>query len=105
MSEWTPRVAARLDEMSYNKKSLRIELQPDGDITVLIEHDGIPIEDAEGNRASVEFCNTSNGGGRSPYVLLALYGLFVALKKDAQERPDGIPMYPVGLRELMADDK
>ena len=101
---WKVRTSGRLDEMSSGKLSLRVEIQGDGDIVIFIENDGVPIEDAEGNRAQVEFCNTGSGGGRSSHTRKALVELFHAMKKDAKERPDGIPPFPLWLREEMAKD-
>jgi hypothetical protein len=105
MAEWKIRTAGRVDEMSHGKMSLRIELQPDGDIVVYIEEDGVQIEDKQGNKSRVEFCDTASGGGRSPHTRRALYALFEAMKKDAKEYPDGIPKYPINLAKLMAEDK
>ncbi len=105
MAEWKIRTAGRVDEMSHGKMSLRVELQPDGDVTVFIEEDGVVIEDAARNRSRVEFCNPIGGGGRSPHTRRALYALFEAMKRDAKEYPDGIPKYPVGLAKLMAEDE
>lgn len=99
-----PRAAGRIDEMSHGKKSLRVEIQGDRDIILYIDEDGVPIEDKEGNVAKVEFCHTGNGGGRSPHTRRALFALFEALKKDGIEAPEGIPKYPVGLAEQMAED-
>lgn len=105
MTDSKRRTAGRLDDMGHNKMSLRIELQPDGDITVFIEEGGAVIEDEARHKSIVEFCNPTGGGGRSPHTLRALYGLYVAMKKDAEERPDAIPKYPAGLAELMAGDE
>ena len=105
MADWNVRTAGRLDDMGHGKMSLRVELQPDGDITVLIEEDGVVVQDGEGNSSRVEFCNPTGGGGRSLHTRRALYALFDAMKKDALERPDAIPKYPVGLAERMANDQ
>lgn len=97
------RTAGRRDEV-YGKRSVRIEIKGDGDIVLYIEHDGVPIEDEDGNRAQVEFATTSSGGGRSLHTRKALFQLFRAFKKDARERPDGIPPFPIWLAEEMAKD-
>ncbi|HWP61334.1 MAG TPA: hypothetical protein VN495_01910 [Candidatus Paceibacterota bacterium] len=102
MAEWEVQSAGRLDEMGQGKMSLRIELQPDGDIILCIDEDGVPVQDDAGNVAKVEFCSTAGGGGRSPHTRRALYTLYEAMRLDAREKPDGIPKYPVGLREAMA---
>jgi hypothetical protein len=100
MPKW--KTAGRLDDMGRGKMSLRVEFQPDGDIIVYIEEDGVIIQDDKGNRSAVEFCNIAGGGGQSPHTRRALVALYEAMKKDAQERPDMIPKYPAGLAEAMA---
>ena len=105
MAEWKALAAGRVDEMSGGKMSLRIELQPDGDITLYIEENGEPIQDKMGNKSKVEFCSTAGGGGRSPHTLRALAVLYDAMVRDAKERPDGIPKYPVGLAQMMEENK
>ncbi len=101
MSEWEPRVSARLDEMSGGKRSLYMEIHPDGDIVVCIHEDGAQIENNDGTKASVEFCNTAGGGGESPHTRRALHALFDAMLRDAEEKPAGIPPYPVWLSKQM----
>ena len=103
--EWSVRMAGRLDDMSGNTKSLRVILQPDGDVVVCIDLEGVPVEDEAGNKASVEFCNPAGGGGRSTHTRRALLILFEAMKKDAEERDDAVPIYPIGLAETMVNDK
>lgn len=105
MAEWKIRTAGRVDEMSGGKMSLRIELQADGDVMVYIEEDGALVQDKNGNKSRVEFCNTAGGGGKSPHTLRALNALYEAMRQDAKERPDGIPQYPVGLAKMMEEGK
>lgn len=94
-----PTSAARLDEMSGRRLSLRVTLQPDFDVTVAIEFDGMPIEDEEGNRSLVEFCAIAGGGGQSPRTLRALNELFRSLGADNEDDPTGIPPFPINLRK------
>ena len=95
---WVVKQAGRLDDMGHGKLSLRIETHQDGDVCLYVEEGGMPIEDELGNRAVVEFCSS---GGRSPRTKAALYALIEAMTEDARTRPDGIPQYPVSLREAM----
>ncbi len=99
--EWIVREAARLDEMSQGKRSLVVTCTADGDISVAIHHDGLPIRDEVGNESIVEFCSVSGGGGRSPATRHALGQLLLALQADAQADPGGIPPFPLYLREHM----
>jgi hypothetical protein len=99
---WVRRTAARYDEMSNGKNSLRIEVHADGDIALLIEHEGDLIEDEAGNRSTVEFCAS---GGFSNKTRLALLNLLQAIDAEAAERPDLIPKYPIWVREQMEERK
>ncbi|HEY0010329.1 MAG TPA: hypothetical protein VGB97_00245 [Candidatus Paceibacterota bacterium] len=90
--------------MSQQKLSLRIEFHPDGDFVLCIDEDGIPIEDHNGNKAQVEFCSTSGGGGRSPHTREAIANLFAAILLDNRNDSSGIPRYPVGLAEAMESE-
>jgi hypothetical protein len=67
---WIVRTAARIDEMSSGRKSLRLEVHADGDIVLFIEIEGEPVEDKEGNVSSVEFCAS---GGFSDKTRAALF--------------------------------
>ncbi|MDP2652291.1 MAG: hypothetical protein Q8O94_04085 [bacterium] len=80
----------RTGDMHPNR-ALRLVVQEDGDVIVLITQDGIPIGDVdlgdpEDRAAQVEFC-TLIGGGRSRHTLKALKGLIEAMEKDNAERP------------------
>lgn len=103
MPDWIPEEAARVDEMSQGRKSLYIALQPDGDIIVEIHLDGVPIQDENGNKAMIEFCSTAGGGGRSPKTRGGLKEAFYGILQDAKEKPDGIPKYPIHLRDSMLE--
>jgi hypothetical protein len=96
------KTAARLDDMNYNRLSLRLEIAADGDVAVYIDEDGVPVADSKGNVARVEFCNPVGGGGRSTHTRRALIAVVEAMCKDAQERPDAVPQFPPGLAERMA---
>jgi len=103
MGEWTVKMAGRLDDMSHGKLSLRIEIQHDNDIVVCIDEDGVPIQDAMGNKAQVEFCCTGSGGGRSHHTRKALGELFRAMKLDAKETGEGVPPFPFMLAKMMEE--
>jgi len=70
-------------------RALKILVQRDLDIILVIEQDGMPVGDTDlGNpqdrAAQVEFCSS---GGRSPVTRQALFALIYAMKKDNQDRP------------------
>ena len=102
---WEIRMAGRLDEMSQGRLSLRVLAQQDGDLQVCVDFDGIPIEDADGHKAIVEFCSCSGGGGRSPRTRDAIMALFAAILEDNEADPTGIPPYPAGLKESMEKEQ
>lgn len=87
--------------MGEGKRSLRIVIQPDGDIGLYIDYEGMPIQDAQGNTAYVEFCTTAGGGGRSHRTREALANLYRALILDNRKNAEGIPPYPIYLKEMM----
>lgn len=73
----------------HPNRALRVDVQRDGDVIVLILQDGISIGLAEiGNTkdrsAVVEFCVS---GGRSRHTRVALMNLVEAMEKDNAEWP------------------
>lgn len=98
---WEHAEAGRLDEMSQGRLSLHIVKHMDGDLVLSIDLDGCAVCDENGYAARVEFCSTSGGGGMSPHTRLAIEQLFIALLKDNQKDPSGIPPYPIHLKGLM----
>lgn len=96
---WVTKETARLDEMGHGKISLHLEVHQDGDVILSIREDGIEIQDKNGNTARVEFCSTAGGGGRSPSVRRALGELIKAIEEDNKRDSEGIPPYPIYLRE------
>lgn len=93
MTEWVVAQTGRTSDMDP-KISLRLERHLDGDIVLYIDHDGMPITDDAGNKASAEFCSS---GSLSTHTRHALYALLEAVHRDAAERPEGIPEYPMSL--------
>jgi len=78
----------RVADMHPNR-ALKLIVQPDGDVIVVIEQDGmcigLPDTGNSSDRSSVvEFCLS---GGRSRHTLAALKDLFRAMEKDNVERP------------------
>ena len=73
----------RKEDMSAKGK-LIIMIEPNGDVSVLVEPDNSEKGFTSGP-AEVEFCSIFGGGGRSPHTLEALYKLAVAIDKDNQE--------------------
>jgi hypothetical protein len=70
----------RLEDMSPSG-SLLLMQQKDGDIIIVIEQD--PDSETFGKgRASVEFCSTGFGGGKSPKTHAALVALIAAMAED-----------------------
>jgi hypothetical protein len=61
---------------------LALVLQEDGDVIVAVRPDP-----EERHQTSVEFCQPSSGGGRSPATIRALRALAVAMKEDNAQRP------------------
>ena len=69
----------RKEDMSATGR-LRLMRQEDGDMCVA-------IIDERGHVASVEFCTSMCGGGRSPKTLAALYALAQAIIEDNTDDP------------------
>ena len=81
-------VVNRAGDMHPNR-ALRIHIQDDGDIILIIHQDGMVIGnidtgDVKDRSASIEFCVS---GGRSRHTHEALCALFKAMEKDNMERP------------------
>jgi ribosomal protein S9 len=70
----------RKEDMSTTGR-LRLMRQEDGDMCVA-------IVDERGRVASVEFCTTMRGGGRSPRTFAALRALAQAIVEDNADDPD-----------------
>ncbi len=82
------RAVRRVGDMHPNR-SLKIVVQPDGDVIVFITQDNMPIYGNEGlgeKKACVEFCHLG-GGGRSMHTRKALLTLSEAMEKDNKENP------------------
>lgn len=103
MSDWKVRSAGRLDDMGYNKKSLRIEIDESGDVALYIDIDGTPAGFPGTDQARVEFCNPVGGGTRSLHTRRALIEVFKAMRLDALDRPDATPPFPIGLAKEMSE--
>ncbi len=78
----------RLGDM-HRTRALKLYVQSDGDVVVLITQDGIPVGDIDtGNEsdqsAQVEFCVS---GGRSRRTHHALLNLIEAMKEDNEKNP------------------
>ncbi len=70
-------------------RSLKLLVQSDGDVIVVITQDGVPIGDIDtgsesDQAAQVEFCTS---GGKSPRTRAALMELIVAMKEDNEHHP------------------
>jgi HAMP domain-containing protein len=61
---------------------LALLLQPDGDVVVAVRPDPEEL-----HQTSVEFCQPSSGGGRSPATIRALRALAEAMREDNAQRP------------------
>ena len=82
------RSVERLADM-HPARALKVHVQADGDIIVLITQDGMVVGSVDvgsprDRSASVEFCTS---GGRSHYTRLALLQLVEAMERDNAERP------------------
>ena len=82
------KVVVRPGDMHPNR-ALKLLVQPDGDVIVVIEQDGmcigLPDTGNSGDRSSVvEFCLS---GGKSHHTLAALKKLIEAMERDNAERP------------------
>lgn len=113
---WIVRAACRVDEMSQRKLALGLALHRDGDVVLWIQDQNGTVLETEpglnrdgttkpGLKAQVEFCTISGGGGRSSHTLAALLKLLEAMMQDARETNDGVPEYPLWLREKMKEGK
>ena len=98
------KIARRSDDEHHNV-ALMIETAHETDVWIWVEVDGLPARDETGKFIRAGFCNLSSGGGRSRHTLEALHALIEAMKKDAMERPDGIPPYSHYLEERMLSDR
>ena len=73
------RDVGRYDDMSQ-KGHIRVGLDSDNDVYV-------SVWDEDGG-ASVEFCTSFSGGGKSPNTRKALINLMIAIEKDNAETPN-----------------
>jgi hypothetical protein len=78
----------RAGDMHPNR-ALRVLVQSDGDVILIMEQDGVPIGetdlgDPKTRSAQVEFCVS---GGRSPATHRALLELIAAMEEDNKARP------------------
>ncbi len=69
-------------------RSLTLELKVDkqGDIYLLVCHEGLPIENPMGNSAELRFAGPG-GGCHSVNTKAALYRLLEAMQQDEREAP------------------
>lgn len=75
---------SRKEDMSP-RGQLKIQQDDDGDFYVSVyedDGDGMIVESA-----TVEFCTTGSGGGKSPHTRRALEGLAKAMELDNRESP------------------
>lgn len=73
----------RYGDMTEDGKSvLRLTVQDDGDVVVAVE--GPDPVTGKPAYAVVEFCETGQGGGRSPETHAALRALAEAMRRDAE---------------------
>jgi hypothetical protein len=88
-------IVHRGERMKRTQSYYRVEdMSPDGRLGIYLQDDGDLVVDIVGRDmhggptfASVEFCCTGSGGGRSPHTRDALYELALAIEKDNVERP------------------
>lgn len=71
----------------YNRDiTLEIRQDDQGDVHLLVCHQGLPVEDAQGNSAELRFVGPG-GGCHSVHTKIALSRLLEAMMKDEQESP------------------
>ncbi len=75
-------VVIRGEDMSLDGR-LIVTRQMDGDFVItIVQGKDYGIDSEPGLEVSVEFCNSFNGGGRSPKTYAALKNLMIAMAED-----------------------